>query len=190
MSAPPKPVVLCILDGWGIGPTEADNAPKLAHTPTFRPDPRPRATCDARNPWSGCRAADRSDGEFGSWAHEYRRRPYRCDGSGPDRPGDRGWQLFQNPAILAFADKLKDCGGTAHLMGVVSDGGVHGHLDHTLAAARMLDDLGVPVVIHAITDGRDVPPRSAGPFIDRLSRDLPRGGADRHRDRTLLRHGS
>jgi 2,3-bisphosphoglycerate-independent phosphoglycerate mutase len=47
-------------------------------------------------------------------------------------------------------------------MGVVSDGGVHGHLDHMLAAARMLDKAGVPVVIHAITDGRDVPPRSAG----------------------------
>jgi 2,3-bisphosphoglycerate-independent phosphoglycerate mutase len=60
-------------------------------------------------------------------------------------------------------------------MGVVSDGGVHGHIDHILAAARMLDEAGVPVVMHAITDGRDVPPKSAGPFIDRLARRPARG---------------
>jgi 2,3-bisphosphoglycerate-independent phosphoglycerate mutase len=173
MSAPPKPVVLCILDGWGIGPTEADNAPKLAHTPTFDRilAHGPHATLVTHGPDVGLPTGQMGNSEVGH-TNIGAGRIVAMDLGQIDLAIEDG-SFFQNPAILAFADKLKDCGGTAHLMGVVSDGGVHGHLDHTLAAARMLDDLGVPVVIHAITDGRDVPPRSAGPFIDRLSRDLP-----------------
>jgi 2,3-bisphosphoglycerate-independent phosphoglycerate mutase len=97
--------------------------------------------------------------------------------------------FFRNEAILAFARTLKDSGGTAHLMGVVSDGGVHGHIVHILAAARMLTDAGVPVTIHAITDGRDVPPKSAGPFVARLAADLPEGARIGTVIGTLLRHG-
>jgi 2,3-bisphosphoglycerate-independent phosphoglycerate mutase len=66
-----------------------------------------------------------------------------------------------NPALMDFAAKVKAAGGTAHLMGVVSDGGVHGHINHILAACRAITALGVPVALHAITDGRDVAPSSA-----------------------------
>ena len=60
-------------------------------------------------------------------------------------------------------------------MGVVSDGGVHGHIQHLIASARAMAEAGVPVVIHAITDGRDVPPRSALGFLTELQGNLPHG---------------
>jgi 2,3-bisphosphoglycerate-independent phosphoglycerate mutase len=60
-------------------------------------------------------------------------------------------------------------------MGVISDGGVHGHLNHVLAATRALTAKGVPVALHAITDGRDVAPNSAAKFIEALMVSLPQG---------------
>ena len=81
----------------------------------------------------------------------------------------------QNASLVRFVDKLKASGGTAHLMGVISDGGVHGHLNHVLAAARAITAQGVPVALHAITDGRDVAPNSAADFIAALMVSLPQG---------------
>ncbi|MBC7735708.1 MAG: 2,3-bisphosphoglycerate-independent phosphoglycerate mutase, partial [Candidatus Saccharibacteria bacterium] len=63
----------------------------------------------------------------------------------------------------------------AHLMGVVSDGGVHGHLNHLLAACRVITAAGVAVVVHAITDGRDVAPNSAAGFVEHLVFSMPLG---------------
>ena len=60
-------------------------------------------------------------------------------------------------------------------MSLISDGGVHGHIAHLIATLRILTDAGVPVVLHAITDGRDVAPSSAADFLDRLIGDLPNG---------------
>ena len=68
--------------------------------------------------------------------------------------------FFGNEALQAFISKVKASGGTAHLMGLVSDGGVHGHLNHIIAATRAITDAGVPVALHAVTDGRDVAPKS------------------------------
>jgi 2,3-bisphosphoglycerate-independent phosphoglycerate mutase len=81
----------------------------------------------------------------------------------------------RNASLLDFVARLKASGGTAHLMGVVSDGGVHGHLSHVLAAVRAVADAGVPVVVHAITDGRDVAPKSADAYISALEDGLPAG---------------
>jgi len=83
--------------------------------------------------------------------------------------------FFSNAAIAAFIATLKASGGTAHLMGVVSDGGVHGHIDHVIAACEMVAGAGVPVALHAVTDGRDVAPSSAAGFVADLMRRLPAG---------------
>ncbi|MFN6951971.1 MAG: 2,3-bisphosphoglycerate-independent phosphoglycerate mutase, partial [Albidovulum sp.] len=83
--------------------------------------------------------------------------------------------FFSNAAIAAFIQTLKADGGTAHLMGVISDGGVHGHIDHVIAACEMVAAAGVPVALHAVTDGRDVPPKSADAFMADLTRRLPAG---------------
>ncbi|KIN67722.1 2,3-bisphosphoglycerate-independent phosphoglycerate mutase [Sulfitobacter donghicola DSW-25 = KCTC 12864 = JCM 14565] len=74
-----------------------------------------------------------------------------------------------------FIATLKRTGGTAHLMGLVSQGGVHGHISHMVAAVHALNDAGVPVVIHALTDGRDVAPQSALADLAFLEQALPDG---------------
>jgi len=76
-------------------------------------------------------------------------------------------------ALVAFIAKMKASGGIAHLLGVISDGGVHGHIEHVLEAARVISDAGVPVVIHAVTDGRDVAPQSADGYFATLTAQMP-----------------
>jgi len=83
--------------------------------------------------------------------------------------------FFKEQALLDFIDTLKASGGTAHLLGLVSDGGVHGHTSHMIAAAKAITDAGVPVAIHAITDGRDVAPKSARTYLKALKEHLPEG---------------
>jgi len=172
----PKPVVLCILDGWGKRDAPEANAPLLADTPTFD---RILATCPhaqlvTHGPDVGLPSGQMGNSEVG----------HMNIGAGRVVAMDLGQielaiedgSFFDNAALVDFAGALTASGGTAHLMGVVSDGGVHGHLDHIAAAARALRDRDVPVVIHAITDGRDVAPRSGAGFIADLQGKLP-GGA-------------
>jgi 2,3-bisphosphoglycerate-independent phosphoglycerate mutase len=85
--------------------------------------------------------------------------------------------FFENPRLKDFIAALKASGGTAHLIGIASNGGVHGHLDHIAAAARAIAGAGVPVSVHAITDGRDVDPKSADRFVPELAAALPDGAA-------------
>jgi 2,3-bisphosphoglycerate-independent phosphoglycerate mutase len=74
-------------------------------------------------------------------------------------------EIKANPAMTGFIAKLKASGGTCHLMGLMSPGGVHSHQHHIAALARILDEAGVPVAIHAFLDGRDTPPSSARGFV-------------------------
>lgn len=80
-----------------------------------------------------------------------------------------------NPALQDFIARLKVSGGRAHIAGLVSDGGVHSHSDHVLAAARAITAAGVQVQIHVFTDGRDVPPSSAALQLHAFERELPEG---------------
>ncbi|MEM6422474.1 MAG: 2,3-bisphosphoglycerate-independent phosphoglycerate mutase, partial [Pseudomonadota bacterium] len=66
-----------------------------------------------------------------------------------------------NPARDRFATRLAETGGTAHLLGLASPGGVHAHQRHVVEAARVLSARGIPVALHLLTDGRDVGPRTA-----------------------------
>jgi 2,3-bisphosphoglycerate-independent phosphoglycerate mutase len=74
-------------------------------------------------------------------------------------------ELARNPRLLSFVDKLRASGGTCHLMGLMSPGGVHSHQNHIAALGRILDAAGVPVAVHAFLDGRDTPPSSARGFM-------------------------
>ena len=80
-------------------------------------------------------------------------------------------------ALVHLINKLKQSGGTCHLIGLVSPGGVHSHQDHAVALAEILADAGVPTVVHALTDGRDTPPQSAAVDIKRLLASLPKSVA-------------
>ncbi|MFK7878690.1 2,3-bisphosphoglycerate-independent phosphoglycerate mutase [Roseobacter sp.] len=168
-----KPVVLCILDGWGIGDRGAGDAPFLANTPTMDRIMAtcPNATLTTFGPDVGLPKGQMGNSEVGH-TNIGAGRVVAMDLGQIDLAIEEG-TFEKNERLCAFANKLKTTGGTAHLMGVVSDGGVHGHLTHMIAAVKALDHSGVPVVIHALTDGRDVSPQSALGFFETLQAALP-----------------
>lgn len=171
----PKPVVLCILDGWGARADRLGNAPLLAETPNFD---RIMATCPNSTLIThghdvGLPAGQMGNSEVGH-TNIGAGRVVAMDLGAIDLAIEDG-SFFRNAALLAFVAALKATGGTAHLMGVISDGGVHGHVSHVLAACRAIAGAGVPVALHAITDGRDVAPTSAKGFMADLVAWLPEG---------------
>ncbi|MDT1060610.1 2,3-bisphosphoglycerate-independent phosphoglycerate mutase [Paracoccus sp. CPCC 101403] len=171
----PKPVVLCILDGWGISSRPEQSAPDQANTPNFDRLMRecPHGTLVTFGPDVGLPKGQMGNSEVGH-TNIGAGRVVAMDLGQIDLAIEDG-SFYENTGIGAFIEKLKASGGTAHLMGVVSDGGVHGHIQHVIAAARAIATRGVPVVIHAVTDGRDVPPKSAMGFVTELQGNLPAG---------------
>lgn len=175
MTTAKKPVVLCILDGWGLNPSATGNAVALARTPHFD---RVMATCPhatliTHGPAAGLPTGQMGNSEVGH-TNIGAGRVVAMDLGQIDLAIEDG-SFAANPALAEFIGALHRTGGTAHVMGVVSDGGVHGHLSHLKAAVTALVGAGVPVAIHAVTDGRDVAPTSAGAFIADLQGWLPRG---------------
>ncbi len=171
MSAP-KPVVLCILDGWGLRAEREGNAPLLAHTPNFdRIMQGPHAQLLTHGPDAGLPSGQMGNSEVGH-TNIGAGRVVAMDLGQIDLSIEDGTFASQD-AIVQFISTMKISGGTAHLVGVMSDGGVHGHVAHIVAAAKALADAGIPTVLHAITDGRDVAPSSALVFLARLQAELP-----------------
>ena len=175
MAAGVKPVVLCILDGWGLSEDGAANAPALAKTPNFDRiwATCPHATLITHGPDVGLPTGQMGNSEVGHM-NIGAGRVVAMDLGQIDLAIEDG-TFAREPALLDFIAKVKAAGGTAHLLGLVSDGGVHGHIRHILAATRAICDAGVPVAIHAVTDGRDVAPKSADRFIADLVAGLPEG---------------
>ena len=173
----PKPVVLCILDGWGLDPDSVANAPKAADTPNFD---RLMSTCPQATLVTHGRDVGLPTGQMGNSEVGHTNigagRVVAMDLGMIDLAIEEG-SFFENPALMDFIATLQASGGTAHLMGVVSDGGVHGHMAHIAAAAETIVKAGVPVCIHAITDGRDVPPSSADGYVVQLANLLPKEAA-------------
>lgn len=170
----PKPVVLCILDGWGISDQSEANAPVLADTPTFDDlmATCPNNTLITHGPDVGLPTGQMGNSEVGH-TNIGAGRVVAMDLGQIDLSIEDG-SFFENKNLKAFIAQLKASGGVAHLLGLVSDGGVHGHITHIVAAAKALTDAGVPVVLHALTDGRDVPPKSARTYLSDLDDALPK----------------
>ncbi|MBL4768605.1 MAG: 2,3-bisphosphoglycerate-independent phosphoglycerate mutase [Rhodobacteraceae bacterium] len=167
----PKPVVLCILDGWGLSDDTMANAPYLAETPAFDALMRgPHAQLITHGPDVGLPGGQMGNSEVGH-TNIGAGRVVAMDLGQIDLAIEDG-SFARNDALLAFIANLQASDGTAHLMGVVSDGGVHGHLRHIIAAAGVIAASGVPVVLHAITDGRDVAPSSSLKYLDMLPESL------------------
>ena len=167
-----KPVILCILDGWGLRDETEANAPALAHTPNFDQiwAAGPRAQLSASGEDVGLPAGQMGNSEVGHtnigagrvvWMDLPKINNAISDGT-----------FFSNDALVAFMAKMKASGGTAHLMGLLSPGGVHAHQGHVVALAEVLSRAGIPVAIHAFLDGRDVPPESAKEQMARFLTDL------------------
>ncbi len=164
----PKPVILCILDGWGLRGSSAANAPALANTPAFDNlmASCPNSTLVTHGPDVGLPKGQMGNSEVGH-TNIGAGRIVAMDLGQIDLAIEDG-SFFSNAALTDFTAKLRETGGTAHLMGVISDGGVHGHVTHLQAAVRALTDAGVTVAVHAITDGRDVAPKSALDYFQAL----------------------
>lgn len=171
----PKPVVLCILDGWGLSDRREGNAPLLADTPNMDRlmATCPHATLTTFGPDVGLPRGQMGNSEVGH-TNIGAGRVVAMDLGQIDLAIEEG-SFAENQRLQDFIAALKATGGTAHLMGVASDGGVHGHLQHMIAAVHAIAKAGVPVVIHALTDGRDVSPRSALGYFETLEAALPEG---------------
>ncbi len=156
------PVVLCIMDGWGHRTDPAHNAVALANTPVFD---RLWASCP--HSFLAASGADVGlpDGQVGnSEVGHMNIGAGRVVKQDLPRLNDatKDGSLTAHPALKRLASSLISTGGTAHVIGLVSPGGVHAHQDHMLAVIKGLAESGVPVVAHGFTDGRDVLPRDAG----------------------------
>ena len=171
----PKPVVLCILDGWGLSETRAGNAPLLARTPNVDRIMAscPHATLTTDGPEAGLPTGQMGNSEVGH-TNIGAGRVVAMDLGQIDLAIEDG-SFDTRPALVDFIAAMKASRGTAHLMGLASPGGVHAHQDHLAHAARVVAAAGVPVVVHAFTDGRDVAPRSAEGQVAALRDALPDG---------------
>jgi len=161
----PKPAVLCILDGWGDGPDNAANAITRARTPNWDAMSAEgfRANLDASEHHVGLPDGQMGNSEVGHMNLGAGRIVLqdlpRIDAAIADG------SLARDPKLQSFQDALLKSGGTAHLVGLMSPGGVHSHQDQIAALAKMLDAAGVPVLVHALLDGRDTPPASAAQYL-------------------------
>jgi 2,3-bisphosphoglycerate-independent phosphoglycerate mutase len=164
--------MLVVLDGWGWREERADNAVRLARTPNFD---ALWASCphgflrtsglDVGLPEGQMGNSEVGHLNLGAGRVVMQDLP-RIDAAVADS------SIATLSALTDLIAKLKASGGACHLMGLVSPGGVHSHQDHAVALARALSTAGVPVALHAFTDGRDTPPRAAPAYLRRLAADL------------------
>ena len=173
--AHPKPVMLVVLDGWGWREDAADNAVAAAHTPAFD---ALWATCPHAFLRTSGRDVGLPEGQMGNSEVGHLNlgagRVVMQDLPRIDTAVENGTLAAMAP-LIAFVSALKQSGGACHLMGLLSPGGVHSHQDHAVALARVLTASGIPVAIHAWTDGRDTAPRYAPEFLRRFEAALPPG---------------
>ena len=157
----PRPVVLCILDGWGYREEREANALAQADLPNYR---RMMAT----SPWTFLATSGPSvglpEGQMGnSEVGHMNIGGGRVVLQELDRIGNGiiDGSLAQNKVLTSLIANTKAAGGALHILGLLSDGGVHSHQDHVVALAQIASRAGLQVWIHPFLDGRDVPPQSA-----------------------------
>ena len=169
----PKPVVLCILDGWGLNPSRDANAVALADTPNFD---RVWSACPSASLTACGEAVGLPEGQIGNSEVGHMN-----IGAGrvvwmdlPKINNDIASGVFRTkPALGTFIETLRAQGSVAHVAGLMSPGGVHSHQDHLVELASALDDAGIQTAIHAFLDGRDVPPKSALDYLEDFETRLP-----------------
>ena len=175
-----RPVMLIVLDGWGIGPDDPGNAVKAADTPTMdrllSSYPNSSLLCSGRD--VGLPAGQMGNSEVGhlnlgagfvvyQWIT-------RIDASIEDGT------FFKNQAFLDAIDHAKTNGGALHLMGLIGTGGVHASQEHLVALLRLAHQHDAPrVFIHAFMDGRDTPPHSGHDFMRELLTSMSEIGTGR-----------
>lgn len=164
-----RPVALVILDGWGVSPDAIDNAIERAHTPNYDAiqSRYPMALLDASGESVGLVSGTPGNAEAG----HVNLGAGRVVKSDVARIGAaiRSGELFENAELKRLFESSRDNGKPVHLVGLVSDGGVHSSSSTLYALLSMAKREGVKdVFVHCILDGRDVPARSADIFLEAL----------------------
>jgi len=162
----PKPLILIILDGWGINPITQGNAIYHAHTPVMDRiiSQYPHTTLGCAGKAVGLPEGQMGNSEVGHLNLGSGRVVYQ-DISRINKSIHDG-DFFSNELLLSAIEHVQTYSSSLHIMGLLSDGGVHSHIDHLFALLTMAKEAGIKkVYVHAFLDGRDVPPRCAGEYI-------------------------
>lgn len=168
VTVPRRKTILMILDGFGVNPGKKFNAIQEANTPNLDKyfSQYPHTTLQA----SG-RAVGLPDGQMGNSEVGHltigcgailKQDLVRIDDAVEDS------SLAKNPTLLSTLQQAKADQRPLHLLGLVSDGGVHSHINHVLALLRICKEHGVKPVLHAITDGRDTAPKVAKQYMQQI----------------------
>ena len=164
-----KPTVLTILDGYGLREKVHGNAVKLANNPVFNElwNTYPHTKLTASGQLVGLPKGQMGNSEVGHMNIGAGRIVYQplelINKSIEDK------DFFQNEEIKKVMHHVKENGSKLHFMGLVSDGGVHSHINHLLALLDMCKQERISnVYVHVFTDGRDVPPKSAYTYIKQV----------------------
>ena len=164
------PTVLLIMDGFGLAPADEKNAIAAAQTPELDRlfAECPHTQLDASGEAVGLPAGQIGNSEVGHTNIGAGRVVYQ------DLPritnAVRDGSFFENPAYVAAMDEAKAGGGALHLLGLLSDGGVHSHIEHLFALLEMAKRRGLEkVFVHAFLDGRDVGPKTGAGYVRALT---------------------
>jgi 2,3-bisphosphoglycerate-independent phosphoglycerate mutase len=174
---PKKPLLLMILDGWGIGPDSDTNAVSRAKTPNMTRlcAAYPHSQIDGSGLSVGLPAGQMGNSEVGHTNIGAGRVVYQ-DLTRITKSIEDG-DFFENPVLVDCMQKAKAGSGRLHLAGLLSDGGVHSHETHLYALIEMAKRQGVrEVFIHCLLDGRDTPPQSGADYLERLEQEIAKIG--------------
>ncbi|MDX1736831.1 MAG: 2,3-bisphosphoglycerate-independent phosphoglycerate mutase [Alphaproteobacteria bacterium] len=161
----PNPVVLCILDGWGERASPENNAIEQANTPNWDrlASQCPKANLQASETFVGLPSGQMGNSEVGHM-NLGAGRIVMQDLPRIDEALATG-SFKTSESLASFVEKTKQGTGVAHMLGLLSPGGVHAHQDHMAKLGNYLIEQGLQVKLHAILDGRDTPPQSAREYM-------------------------
>jgi len=180
MTTTPKPLVLIILDGFGHSESHEGNAIYSAKMPVMDRlyKTMPHGLISGSGMDVGLPDGQMGNSEVGHMNLGAGRVVYQ-DFTRVTK-AIRDGEFFENPTICAAVDKAAGAGKAVHILGLLSDGGVHSHQDHLVAMAELAAQRGAEkIYLHAFLDGRDTPPRSAKASIELMDATFARLGKGR-----------
>ena len=174
------PTTLIIMDGFGLGPkypgNAVENTPKPHLENIFKECPGCRLSAsglDVGLPEGQMGNSEVGHTNIGAGRVVFQDLPHIS------RDIDSG-EFFKNPAYLEAMEHCREWGTALHLMGLLSDGGVHSHITHLFALVKMAKEQGLEkVYVHCFLDGRDVPPSSGKSYVEQLQAKLDELGTGR-----------
>ena len=175
---PRRPVLLVIMDGMAVNPSPINNAVATASTPNLDAIQSSNPTCLIE---ASGQAVGLPDGQMGNSEVGH-----LSLGAGTVLKQDlvkisdsiESGEINTNSVLLEAIERAKKNNKPLHLLGLVSDGGVHSHIDHAIALVKLCQAQGVKPLLHMITDGRDTAPACAEDYVPSITKALADAGGD------------